>query len=316
MSESPKNFRSLKLHVANWIDGQPSDWTDGPIALEDTDPSVAGRQLVIHSMLVGHFESAESREKRIQLTLDAFDRLPTTEPLREKPLNRRRWMFVATTAASLLLAFGVWGLIAPQNAEAALARVIAATQLPVTRVYEATIKRRVLGRDVDRKATLYSRSVDRFAAEFHETRLRPDVWIGFDGQQRWLEAGDYQWSSTDDVELPRDAIIDRVTLRNMQFNSLLTEIPRSFHVRLLRRETLSIDGQTYECQPIEAIPRIQGRGLPNIVRIWPHPESGVVLQMHVINNDSSPLGVRRVELQLTGEQEVPEDFFSLESHRR
>ena len=316
MSESPESFRPPMLPFEDWIDGQLSATNDGPIALRDTDHSVAARQLVIHSMLVGHFESTESGEQRMQLTLEAFDRLPTTEPLRKTPLIRRSWMFVVTTAASLLLAFGVWGLLTAQNAEAALARVIAATRLPVTRVYEATIKRRVLGRNVDRKATLDSHSADRFAAEFYETRLRPDFWIGFDGKQRWLEAGDYQWSSSDDVELPRDAIIDRVTLRNMQFTSLLKEIPTSFHVRLIPRETLSIDGQTFDCKPIEATPRIQGRGLPNIVRIWPHPESGVVLQMHVINNDSGPLGVRRVELQLTGEQEVPEDFFSLESHRR
>lgn len=299
----------------DWIDGEPSDLNEQSISLESGDDSAMAERLVIHSLLTGHFESTQSREARIRSAMDAFDQWSSANPVRPASRSRRNWMFVASTAATVLLALGLWGMLTPQSAQASLERVIAATQVPVTRVYQASIHRRFLGRDSVRKATLFSRSIDQFAAKFHDTKLTQSLWIGSDGAQRWLVAGNHQWSSTDDAELPRDAFIDRVTYRNMQFNALLTRIPRAFDVRLMPREIISIDGQSHDCRPIEATPRNPESGLPDFIRIWPHPSSGVVLQMHLINDDARRLSVRRIELQWSGEQEVSEDFFSLDFHQ-
>ena len=312
MKDPQKDIRPVKITTEDWIDG---NFSDPAVALDESDHFVIARQLVMHSLLTGHFESVESRENRIQRVLQAFDERSTLQPQSPAPAVRRSWMFIATTTATLVAVLCVWGFLTPHGADAALSRVIAATRLPVTRVYNTKIQRRILGRDVYRKATLYSRSIDRFAAEFHETTLRPPLWIGFDGQQRWLVAGESHWSSDDEVDLPRDAIIDRITLKNLQFNALLTEIPKSFHVRLLPRETISIDGQSFDCQPLEATPDNPDGSFPDVILIWPHPQSGVVLQMHVIKIDRGPRGVSRVEFQFAGQQEVPDNFFSLDGHK-
>ncbi|MFK8114303.1 MAG: hypothetical protein AB8B91_19030 [Rubripirellula sp.] len=309
--------------IEDWFDGELNE--DGNAALppqeshpaESSDPA---KQLLIHSLLLGQFQSPTSREDRIQATLDAFDQ--QHEPAPSSPTSTRRtletrnqWLLFATTAATVMLGLGVWGLFGPQSAQAALSRVLEATRLPVTRVYDAKICRRALGREVQRDAVLYSRSINLFAAEFPESKGRRKAWIGYDGDQRWLATENFQWRSTDSGDQWSDALFDRMTSKNMHYNAMLTELPDSFELRLMPRETISIGETSFECQPIEATPRDPARGYPDVIRIWPHPQSGVILQMHVIVNDGRPLSVRRIELQLLREQEAPEEFFTLEFHQ-
>lgn len=328
MSEAPEEPQPPIPTVEDWLDG---DWkelgepagggSDATQELHASDSSAVAQQLVVHSLLIGQFESTASRENRIQATLDAFDQLSETSaseralPSTRPQVAYNRWLFGLITAATLLVAIAAWAMLGPQPAEAALSRVVAATSLPVTRVYEAKIYRRMFRREVQREATLYSKSVDLFAAEFPETRVRSKAWIGFDGEQRWLVADNYQWTSNDEGDLRGDELIDRITTRNMHFNALLTEGPDSFDLRLLPRETLSIGGTSFDCQPIEATPRDPANGLPEVLRIWPHPQSGVILQMHLIVNGDGPRGVRRIELRFLREQEVPEEFFTLQFHQ-
>lgn len=331
MKNAKSNSNRTTSQMELWIDGdEVAVCGDGKI-LELGESASTAEQLVMNGVLLGHLEKPALRERRIQATLAAFERQRVSSnkatapsPHRDsltphKSTNGKRRvrqsMAVLTLTAAVMVVFFAWGVLSPQSAEASLRRVIAATRMPVTRVYQARIYRQFLGREYEKQATLYIRSDDLFVAEFSETTNRPRGWIGFDGNQRWLVGQDFRWSSEDESELGVEDIVDRMTSRSMHFNALLNEIPGSFELRLLPSESIEIGDETLACQPIEATPRDPQNRLEKRILIWPHPETGAVMEMHLFLKSDRPLGVRRIEFQYQREQTVPEGFFTPNHHQ-
>lgn len=323
MNEPEKTPPSL-LFAESWCDGA----TDQTWSIEDpagggnaSQREALAQQLVMHGLLLGQYETATAKEKRIRRTMDAFDRDVDHEPASAVPaqntrLGRPPLVFVFSTAAMFLIAFMAWALFGQPSAEAALRRVLITTEMPVTRVYSAISSRRFLGREFRKEATLYSHSDDRFLAVFPETKTRPKGWIGFDGTQRWLLGEDYHWTSKSAGDLWVDDIVDRMTSRSLHFHRLLSELPKSFTLRFLPYETIDVEGRSVSCRPIEALPRDPATRAEQRIVVWPHPETGVVMRMQIDLKRDRPLGVRRLELQFQREEVVPDDFFTLPFHQR
>ena len=74
------------------------------------------------------------------------------------------------------------------------------------------------------------------------------------------------------------------------------------------------DDTAVMCRPIEATRTVNDINLPQIVRIWAHPETGVVVRMQLLREKLSLVAKSRVELNLREVTEVPATFFTADHH--
>ena len=171
------------------------------------------------------------------------------------------------------------------------------------------------GRERELRGTLYTRSTDQFVATFPDIQLYPTT-IGSDGTNRWWRRGEQKWSSSDSWQHAangREAVIDRLTTLHLQMNVFLTELPEQYELRLLPEEPLP-DDSAVMCRPIEATRSVNDVSLPQIVRVWAHPETGVVLRMQLFRKKFSPVAESRVELNFREVTEVPDTFYTADHH--
>ena len=248
--------------------------------------------------------------------VDRSQLAPVAKP---SPTDRTRFRWVSAvmvTAASIAVFAVVSFLLAtPKSAHAAMEQVIAALRLPITRVYDVQVTTTFVGRERELGGTLYTRSTDQFVATFPDTQLYPTT-IGSDGTNRWWIRGKKKWSSSDSWQHAvnrREAVIDRLTTLQLQMNVFLTELPQQYELRLLAEEPLPGDPAVM-CRPIEATRSENDINLPQTVRIWAHPETGVVVRMHLLREKFSPVAESRVELNLREVTEVPDTFFMADHH--
>ena len=230
---------------------------------------------------------------------------------------RPRWVSAAMVTAASIAIFAVISflLATPNSAHAAMEQVIAALRLPITRVYDVQATATFAGREKELYGTLHTRSTDQFVATFPDTLLYPTT-MGSDGTNRWWIRGEEKWSSSDSWQHAadrRDAVIDRLTTLQLQMNVFLTELPQQYELRLLAEEPLP-DDTAVMCRPIEATRTADDISLPQTVRIWAHPETGVVVRMHLLREMFSPVVESRVELNLREVTEVPDTFFTADHH--
>ncbi|MEM9586642.1 MAG: hypothetical protein AAGA03_05125 [Planctomycetota bacterium] len=304
-------------------DSVGSTWLEAPDGFVQDQHSAEtnASQLFAHGLLVGHFETPSAREQRIQAVLARFDEhdrdtVPTMVVSDERTLassRQRRWFTaVSSLAATLLLVCSLAVFLTAPSADAAVHRAIQSLQVPVTRVYDGVIRRRLLRKEHVLRCELFSQSIDRFAAVFVDTHRQPCA-VGSNGRQRWLVYDDWTWTSDGQDDLPRDLVVNRLTVKHMQFNALLTRIPRRYKSRLLAEEPLPGESAVM-CRPIEATLKVPDSRLPETIRIWSHPSTGVVTQMHVIRNDGGAYWSTRIEVKLIGERDVADDFFEPRYH--
>lgn len=286
-------------------------------------------QLFVHALLRSALEPEARRSDRISKTLDRFEilredhvgvasdeaqaseQLPVTQEGSTKAVRGRRLVLASSLAASILAVCGLWLLVAPSSAEAAVSRALAATRESITRHYEGSVSLRILGQQKNSRVDFYSHSFDMFAAEFEDMSRKPFV-IGCDGKKRWLVAGNWSWNSNSESELPRDVFLNRVTLRNLQFNQLLSRIPACYSVAFLEQTPLP-GSESLVCQPIKATLNVNDTRLPETITLWPHPSTGVIHQIRVIRGEGK-LAALRVEARLSDELEVSQEYFTQEFH--
>lgn len=305
--------------VVGWIDDEGDLPDDASSPNVDSDESVA-EQLLINSLLQGHFESADDRAARIQSVLDRFDektdtapRAPATPP--RKPMFAfRKPQAVASLAAILLVAATVWILSTPQSAEAAIQRVIESVDAHVVRVYKADVKGRWLGIQRELNCTLRSCGSEKFVVEMHDTRTQPNA-MGSDGKQRWTVAGKRTWKSSEGTYDLRDILIDRMTLTNLQINRLITHLPDNYELELLEATPLPGD-ESEQCRPIQATRIGNDTMLPDLVRVWAHPRTSVVARMEIIRERGKGKTPTQIDLQLVDEEPVDEEIFRPEHYER
>ena len=227
------------------------------------------------------------------------------------------WVSAVMVTAASLAVFALVSLFlaTPKSAHAAMDQVIAALRLPITRVYDLRVATTFAGRERELRGTLYTRSTDQFVATFPDIQLYPTT-IGSDGTNRWWRRGEQKWSSSDSWQHAangREAVIDRLTTLHLQMNVFLTELPEQYELRLLPEEPLP-DDSAVMCRPIEATRSVNDVSLPQIVRIWAHPETGVVLRMQLFRKKFSPVAESRVELNFREVTEVPDTFYTADHH--
>lgn len=312
------------------------------------DDAAHSSDAIVHALLASWFDSKEKREARIQRTLELFDqeqqaviyeqtgadgsvdsdvRTETVSPTNESKLNhssatelirysrlRRIATFILSTSAMLLLLFSLWYSIQPSELQASMNRVIEATTSVETRIYNVEIRRPMMRRSGIGSCTLYSQSDDRFVAIFDNPRLQPAV-IGGNENQRWVVRGDRHFVSDSTPNIPQEFFVDKLTMKHMQINSLLTELPDAYELKLLDEEPLP-GGLGIDCRPIRAVRKVRDASQPAQIKIWPHPRTGVVHRMTIwqVRPTARRLPATVIDLKLTSVERLPDEFFSWEYH--
>jgi hypothetical protein len=287
------------------------------------------RDALIHSLLVSLYEEDSQREARIKRLLamhSPADRSMENEAVVQvhsghtELRQKRRIRFtksraLASMAAVILLIIGAWSAFAPTSAEAALARAAKILHLPITRVYdvEFVMQEGVRGPS-GRFAKLYSQSSDRFLLDFEEAPVQPAL-IGGNSERRWIRFGRRTWQSDDpsDRDFPGAMLLDRMTIRQLHFNELLTELPEDYQLRWLDDAMLA--GESQPCQRIEAIRKFFAPSTPTQVVVWLDPKTKLTRQIEVAMRPGSNSRIQRFVARYREDQPLDESFFLLESHQ-
>ncbi|MFK7765882.1 MAG: hypothetical protein AB8B55_01480 [Mariniblastus sp.] len=324
MSNSPEkpnepetDQSDIDQQISRWIDCESEpDSSLAPVA----DHSVA-EQLLVSSMLQTLFESDDVSEARVQSALQKFDQVDTENQSQvlatEKPSPNFNWRMrrvAASLAALLLVAVCIWQAITPASAEAAIQKVIRSIEGQVVRVYQGTVTGRWLGTDMELRCKLRTLSSDKYAVEMENSLIQPKA-FGSDGTNRWFVSGRRVWNSGVETNALRDFLLDKITLRNLQINKLLTEIPNNYELKFLKSVPLPGDN-SIQCQPIEAKLIADDRGLPELVRIWAHPKTGVVAQMEILRERQSKKAPTRIVLVLLGKEPDSPTLFKAEHYSK
>lgn len=213
-----------------------------------------------------------------------------------------------------MVVFGLllWIAVRPSAAQAAVRRAIAAANAPVTRVYRVRVVRSGVLRDRVRECTLFSSSGDRFVVMW-DTPLQPMA-VGCDGVNRWYAIGPRVGQLGQDLSLPAELLFERINLRQLQLNRLLARIPSDYTVQQLAAEPLPGD-PAVTCQPVEA--RLNGarETLPETIRLWTHPETGLIARMLVIRRGDNPQDSPHTDLRFVEQRDSDPEFFSLSFHQ-
>ncbi len=326
LAEQFESEEDRQRRVESTLDARDRARSTGP-RLDGFDPPVGG--LHDESKMAGQPETGQPETGQPETGLPetglpengqvGIDRSQLAAGAKPSPTDgtRLRWVSAVMVTVASVAVFAVIGflLATPQSAHAAMEQVIAALRLPITRVYDVQATATFAGRERELDGTLHTRSTDQFVATFPGTQLYPTT-MGSDGTNRWWIRGEEKWSSSDSWQHAadrRDAVIDRLTTLQLQMNVFLTELPQQYELRLLPEEPLP-DDTAVMCRPIEATRSANDISLPQTVRIWAHPETGVVVRMHLLREQFSPVAESRVELNLRGVTEVPDTFFTADHH--
>ncbi len=306
LAEQFEPEKDRQRRVESTLDAHERARTTGP-RIDGSDSSV------------GSFHDASKTNGLPETGHVGVDRSQLAAGAKPSPADgtRFRWVSAVMVTAASIAVFAVVGfLLAPKSAHAAMEEVIAALRLPITRVYDVQITATFAARERELNGTLHTRSTDQFVATFPDTQLYPTT-LGSDGTNRWWIRGEKTWSSNDSWQNAangREAVIDRLTTLQLQMNVFLTELPQQYELRLLAEEPLP-DDTAVMCRPIEATRSANDINLPQTVRIWAHPETGVVVRMHLLREKFSPVAESRVELNLREVTEVPDSFFTADHHQ-
>lgn len=295
--------------------GMLGEWVDdtGEAPTGNVASESFADQLLIHSLLRDKFELDSNREIRIKATLDRFDKneldvVPTAKAVASNSRPGLRFpKLKASLAALILVSVCIWYVARPNSAEAAFRLVIASVEENVTRVYQGRVKGRWFGIKRNLSCTLHSCGANKFVAQIHNTLVTPKV-IGSNGADRWFVSGRRTWNSSDPQTELRDFLIDRITIRNLEVNRLIAEIPSNYQVELLDAEPLPGD-EVVKCSPIEATLVAKEKDLPELVRIWAHPHTGVVCKILIRRDRGGRKAPTTIELTLEKELAFDGEIF-------
>lgn len=298
----------------DWIDGE-RDLPNQTNRLEVSDDESVADQLLISSLLQGHFESPDDQAVRIQSVLERFDQLEDSRAARpRKPVFAfPKPQAIASLAAIFLVAAAIWTFSTP-TAEAAMERVINAVDAQVVRVYKGDVKGRWLGIRRELKCTLRSCGPEKFVVEMTDTLVQPNA-LGSDGKERWKVAGKHTWRSSEGTYDLRDMLIDRTTIANLQINRLITELPANYELQLLEKSPLPGD-ESKQCRPIEAKRIGNDTMFPDLVRIWPHPYTNDVVRMEIVRDRGGRKTPTHIDLHFVEEEPVDERIFGPEHYEK
>jgi hypothetical protein len=323
--------------ASRWLDeGVPPLDASGSLPAEMDE---AGRRRLaklqcLHGLLLHLYDrNAEARERRMQRVLQALEGaaevLPHPTLDRDVSRPRRRYRaqrvvsWLISSAAVLLLGLIVWKLVSPNPAYAIVQRAFEATGRDGDRTY------RVLDHwsgpvEGKREATLWVRG-DCFV--FQPRRpLIPGLLLGCDGRQGWAVAATGPVRVSDDPReifrfmsrglLPeRHEEIHRAghkMLPLLQQRTLLRNLGQSYRLELLPPAPLD-DRDDLRYQHIRAHRRDETIDAADVVEIWVHPDSSVIVRL-ILQAKLEAGGERRVTLDLESEERMPHDWYEHSAH--
>jgi len=277
---------------------------------------IADEQLV-HALLV-HIHDADGatrRDARLQRAMQAIRTIATApgDRRRRMPVVLRRGSWAA--AAGILLIFGVYMFTSSTTpAMASINAIIDALNRAGDRTYHV----RVTPPDGFHRPGLDGATLHlRDGRQFLLVRVNPkggELFDGFDGQQSWrVRAGELVESQDGPgagrIPLPR--IIADVPFTHLR--RTLERIRGDYSIERLDRGPL-IPGE----EPLTHIrahrisPNVKG---PPTIEIWADSETG--LPRRIVFHEAKFQGSQRprlLELELTSEADLPEDWFSPSAH--
>lgn len=300
---------------------------DGP-NLNDEDRAAVDDQLMDTLLTAALQPDASARESRIERVMREIRRetvelgtASSAEHRRSMPQRvARRWMPL-TLAAALLLA-AIWWLQVPdpaQQAYATVQRSLGAARLSICRLYQitATVRRPVGGvRQVE--SQLYVDGDARFALRHPPLLLPGDLWLGSDGNQPWIVP------PRGPVLVGRPGMLEQwidehreVTAPVLHVTTILERMAEHYDLEKLPSEVPpgAAASSASRCDRVRGTLRADAPRLPQTVDLWADAETGVARYL-ILDWNTGPeaMGVQRVEVELTDEPTVADDWFEHGGH--
>lgn len=233
--------------------------------------------------------------------------------------HSRRWIIWLSTAAALII--GILLLNSSntsQSAQASLQKVLQAKSRFRTYTIEMTHQLPIWGqRDVT--ATLYLDDHDQFVFEHPGWKNLGKVWIGGDGEQRWIvpprgpalagrEAVVARWLDRKDLPSPF-----------LHMNTILNRMGRSYELTQLPNVTSPCEPKQLkvDCLHLQGKSNRKDPRLPESIEVWADAETGIAHQVQLNwHRDQSERGPVAWKIKLDSYDDLPADWFSVESHLR
>lgn len=233
--------------------------------------------------------------------------------------HSRRWFIWLSTAAALVI--GVLMLNSSstsQSAQASLQKVLQAKSRYRTYTIDMTHQLPIWGqREVS--ATLYLDDRDQFVFEHPGWKSLGKVWIGGDGDQRWIvpprgpalagrEAVVARWLDRKDLPSPF-----------LHLNTILNRMSRTYDLSQLPNVVSPCEPKHLKVDCIHLVGKSNRKDsrLPESIEVWADAETGIAHQVQLNwHRESSERGPVAWTIKLTSYDDLPENWFNVESHLR
>ncbi len=332
--------RNADRLAREWIDDEPHPARDTETPA-DHEPFTAERrrqaagQGLVHSLLTGLYDRDQvGRERRIQ---DVMQRIRTEQQPDAPSINvtaRRRSRVVrwgAAAAAAVVLAAMLIPFTQSDPALATLDKMIAAADGAGDRTYSIHLRdpgRRGRRRPpagagpagVHRKATLdgatlHFRGRDKFVL------IRPSapgrrVIDGFDGQQSWLVRPRKPVLVSDDPTRFRIPMPEELSaVLSLDVRATLKRLRDEYDIEHLDPDALNDGPDSPAWTHLRASRRDRGGRGPKVIKLWSHPETGllrrIVFENVKVQSQRTP---RHVIIDLVNQKSLPADWFTHDAH--
>ena len=281
-------------------------------ALRPSDGDQAAVRSLIAKIDSLEVEDSASHEAPSSPLANATDANATTR-------HSRRWIVWLSTAAALVIGILLLNsLNSSQSAQASLQKVLQAKSRFRTYTIEMTHQLPIWGqREVS--ATLYLDDHDQFVFEHPGWKNLGKVWIGGDGEQRWIvpprgpalagrEAVVARWLDRKDLPSPF-----------LHMNTILNRMRRSYDLSQLPNVTSPCEPKQLkvECLHLKGESNRKDPRLPESIEVWADAETGIAHQVQLNwHRDKSERGPVAWTIKLVSYDDLPADWFNVESHLR
>lgn len=273
-------------------------------------------QAAVHN-LIAKIDSLEVEETALHQAPSSSSANTTTAMATTR--HSRQWMIWLSTAAALLIGVVFLNnLNTSQSAQASLQKVLQAKSRYRTYTIDMTHHLPIWGqREIS--ASLYLDDRDQFVFDHPGWMGLGKVWIGGDGEQRWIVP------PRGPAVIGREAVVarwlDRKDLPSpyLHLNTILNRMSRSYDLSQLPNVTSPCEPKQLKVDCIHLFGKSNRKDsrLPDSIEVWADAESGIAHQIQLNwQRGNSERGPIAWTIKLTSYDDLPADWFNVESHLR